>query len=107
VQDGHGGPDGPPKGQEQPVSTQAKRRVGSFNEAAHKLPTQSQARDDDADDASDHENLDTAGRTNRAAALAAASADGDQSDVVAHAGRAVLALGALGVVYGDIGTSPL
>jgi KUP system potassium uptake protein len=29
------------------------------------------------------------------------------ADVVAHAGRAVLALGALGVVYGDIGTSPL
>ena len=28
-------------------------------------------------------------------------------DVVAHAGRAVLVLGALGVVYGDIGTSPL
>jgi KUP system potassium uptake protein len=28
-------------------------------------------------------------------------------DVVAQAGRAVLALGALGVVYGDIGTSPL
>jgi KUP system potassium uptake protein len=28
-------------------------------------------------------------------------------DVVAHAGRAVLALGALGVVFGDIGTSPL
>ena len=39
------------------------------------------------------------------AALAAAS--DDQRDVVAHAGRAVLALGALGVVYGDIGTSPL
>ena len=31
----------------------------------------------------------------------------DERDVVAHAGRAVLALGALGVVYGDIGTSPL
>src|SRR5437588_1828918 len=30
-----------------------------------------------------------------------------QRDVIAHAGRAVLALGALGVVYGDIGTSPL
>jgi KUP system potassium uptake protein len=30
-----------------------------------------------------------------------------ERDVVAHAGRAVLALGALGVVYGDIGTSPL
>ncbi len=28
-------------------------------------------------------------------------------DVIAHAGRAVLVLGALGVVYGDIGTSPL
>ncbi len=31
----------------------------------------------------------------------------DEHDVVAHAARAVLALGALGVVYGDIGTSPL
>jgi KUP system potassium uptake protein len=30
-----------------------------------------------------------------------------QRDVIAQAGRAVLALGALGVVYGDIGTSPL
>jgi KUP system potassium uptake protein len=33
--------------------------------------------------------------------------DDDERDVVAHAGRLVLALGALGVVYGDIGTSPL
>ncbi len=31
----------------------------------------------------------------------------NQRDVVADAGKAVLALGALGVVYGDIGTSPL
>ena len=31
----------------------------------------------------------------------------EDRDVVAHAGRVVLALGALGVVYGDIGTSPL
>jgi KUP system potassium uptake protein len=30
-----------------------------------------------------------------------------ERDVVAHASRAVLALGALGVVFGDIGTSPL
>lgn len=30
-----------------------------------------------------------------------------QRDVVAHASRTVLALGALGVVFGDIGTSPL
>jgi KUP system potassium uptake protein len=35
------------------------------------------------------------------------AADDGQRDVVAHAGRAVLALGALGIVYGDIGTSPL
>ena len=35
---------------------------------------------------------------------AAASED---RDVVAHATRAVLALGALGIVFGDIGTSPL
>ena len=31
----------------------------------------------------------------------------DNRDVIANAGRAVLVLGALGVVYGDIGTSPL
>src|SRR2546423_1324637 len=36
----------------------------------------------------------------------AALSDSDR-DVVADAGRAALALGALGVVYGDIGTSPL
>ncbi|HET8976671.1 MAG TPA: KUP/HAK/KT family potassium transporter [Solirubrobacteraceae bacterium] len=35
-----------------------------------------------------------------------AAAD-DERDVVAHASRAVLALGALGIVYGDLGTSPL
>jgi KUP system potassium uptake protein len=34
-------------------------------------------------------------------------ADDDHRDVIAHAGKLVLALGALGVVYGDIGTSPL
>ena len=28
-------------------------------------------------------------------------------DVIAHGGKAVLALGALGIVYGDLGTSPL
>ena len=30
-----------------------------------------------------------------------------ERDVVAHAGKLVLGLGALGVVYGDLGTSPL
>jgi KUP system potassium uptake protein len=33
--------------------------------------------------------------------------DDPERDIVAHASRLVLALGALGVVYGDIGTSPL
>ena len=31
----------------------------------------------------------------------------NHGDVVAHASKAVLALGALGIVYGDLGTSPL
>jgi KUP system potassium uptake protein len=35
-----------------------------------------------------------------------AAAD-DRRDVVAHASRLVLALGALGIVFGDLGTSPL
>ena len=34
-------------------------------------------------------------------------AESDDRDVVAHASKAVLAFGALGIVYGDIGTSPL
>ncbi|MGH7894455.1 MAG: KUP/HAK/KT family potassium transporter, partial [Candidatus Binatia bacterium] len=39
---------------------------------------------------------------------AALMADAEEGEAVAHAGRlAPLALGALGVVYGDIGTSPL
>jgi KUP system potassium uptake protein len=43
--------------------------------------------------------------TEPSAALKAA--DDEDRDVVAQASRAVLALGALGIVYGDIGTSPL
>jgi KUP system potassium uptake protein len=67
----------------------------SFNEAAHKLgyagpPTTS---------ALEQESEET---RKRFAALADAN-----RDVVAHGSKAVLALGALGVVYGDIGTSPL
>ena len=67
----------------------------SFNEAAHKLgywaPPAPGA----------HEQESEATRR-RFEALA-----DSQRDVIAHAGRAVLVLGALGVVYGDIGTSPL
>jgi len=67
-----------------------KRR--GFNEAAHKLayrPTHTEPVEGDVSPAG------VAGPTDA------------QLDVVAQAGRAVLALGALGVVYGDIGTSPL
>ncbi|MDQ6819599.1 MAG: KUP/HAK/KT family potassium transporter [Actinomycetota bacterium] len=65
----------------------------SFNEAAHKLgywPVRQAPRPEAA---------------HPSAALQAAA--DDERDVVAHAPRAVLALGALGIVYGDIGTSPL
>jgi KUP system potassium uptake protein len=41
-----------------------------------------------------------------APSAAAPDAD-DHRDVVAHASRTVLALGALGIVFGDLGTSPL
>jgi KUP system potassium uptake protein len=67
----------------------------TYNEAAHKLgyvaPPAPRAHEQE-----------TEATRKRFAALA----DSDR-DVIAHAGRAVLVLGALGVVYGDIGTSPL
>ncbi len=70
-----------------PAIPQSKR---SFNEAAHKLgdyPLGQRARDP---------------RIPRDFA-----AGEEDRDVVAHASKFVLALGALGIVYGDIGTSPL
>jgi KUP system potassium uptake protein len=86
------------------VPTEADHAVGTgmrpvqkrtFNEAAHKLgywvkPATSIQE----------------GESHAARKRFEALADSDR-DVIAHAGRAVLALGALGVVYGDIGTSPL
>jgi KUP system potassium uptake protein len=67
-----------------------------FNEAGHKLGyVPAPVRDGSA--GSEGESA-----RRRFEALAA-----PERDVVAHAGRAVLVLGALGVVYGDIGTSPL
>jgi KUP system potassium uptake protein len=66
----------------------------SFHEAAHKhplaRPSRWESEDHDTDESADEPVVDES-----------------QIDVVAHASRAVLALGALGVVYGDIGTSPL
>jgi KUP system potassium uptake protein len=69
------------------------RAKRSFNEAAHKLGHWQLKPKPLPDD----------GRPS--AALEAAAAD--ERDVVAHASKVVLALGALGIVYGDIGTSPL
>jgi KUP system potassium uptake protein len=66
----------------------------SLNMAAHKLGYWSPDDDDEGEPEAE--------QRRRFAAL-----EDTQRDVIAHAGRAVLALGALGVVYGDIGTSPL
>lgn len=78
-----------------PAVREARRPSGkqSLNMAAHKLEYRPApgSRDDD-----------TISARSRFAALASS-----ESDVVPHAARAVLVLGALGIVYGDIGTSPL
>jgi KUP system potassium uptake protein len=67
----------------------------TFNEAAHKLGYRGVE-------------VPSAREQNSKAAQTRFDALADpERDVIAHAGRAVLALGALGVVYGDIGTSPL
>jgi KUP system potassium uptake protein len=64
----------------------------NFNEAAHKLG---------------HWPVTPEAPRERAPSAAMQAATDEERDVVAHAGKAVLALGALGIVYGDIGTSPL
>ena len=71
----------------------AQKRI--FNEAAHKLGYW-------APPTPDSREIESEAARKRFEALA----DQDR-DVIAHAGRAVLVLGALGIVYGDIGTSPL
>ena len=69
----------------------------TFNEAAHKLGYWPVTAVTPA-----HHNGNGNGKVGVATTL-----DDDDRDVVAHASRIVLALGALGVVYGDLGTSPL
>ena len=90
-------PSHPVKERPVPISAGSNGVRRSFNEAAHKLgywpvgpATPSRT---PAGDAEPSEQL--------------RSAADDDRDVVAHAGKGVLALGALGIVYGDIGTSPL
>lgn len=74
-----------------PTSRSGVRR--SFNEAAHKLGYWPVRPAPPSEPAQPSEALQ-------------AAAD-DERDVVADASRTVLALGALGIVFGDIGTSPL
>ena len=76
-----------------PNGRPAQKRI--FNEAAHKLGYW-------APPTPDSREIESEAARKRFDALA----DYDR-DVIAHAGRAVLVLGALGIVYGDIGTSPL
>src|SRR5579884_3641802 len=75
-----------------PTSPAVAHKHRNFNEAAHKLG---------------HWPLEPAPVKEKAPSAALLHAASDERDVVAHAGRLVLALGALGIVYGDIGTSPL
>ena len=86
---------GSPRSPEAAVASAPPLRARSFNDAAHKLG-----------DWSPPARADRQERSAEARRRFEALADPDR-DVVAHAGRAVLVLGALGVVYGDIGTSPL
>ncbi len=80
---------------EPPRFREARRPTGrqSLNMAAHKLAYRPLPGSSDDD---------TISARSRFAALASSD-----HDVVPHAARMVLVLGALGVVYGDIGTSPL
>jgi KUP system potassium uptake protein len=86
--------DGPAKPRPLEVDDAPIRRR-TFNEAAHKLGEFAPRDRPDPEKESEEVRL-------RFEALAHSD-----RDVIAHAGRAVLVLGALGVVYGDIGTSPL
>jgi KUP system potassium uptake protein len=79
----------PPSAERATPPTGVKR---NFNEAAHKLSNWPMRPKPVKD-------------VGPSAAIRAAA--DDERDVIAHAGRLVLALGALGIVYGDIGTSPL
>jgi KUP system potassium uptake protein len=85
----------PSEGDDRVLTSKPPLQTRTFNEAAHKLrywaPPASSAQEEESEAA-----------RRRFAALA----DYDR-DVIAHGGRALLVLGALGVVYGDIGTSPL
>jgi KUP system potassium uptake protein len=76
-----------------PATREGSEHPPTFNEAAHKLG---------------HWSVRPAPPRERPGpSEALKAAQDDQRDVIAHGSRVVLALGALGIVYGDIGTSPL
>jgi KUP system potassium uptake protein len=78
-----------PRPDSAPPDAGAKR---NFNEAAHKLG---------------YWPVTPSPRKERAPSAELQAAGDDSRDVIAHAGTAILGLGALGIVYGDLGTSPL
>jgi KUP system potassium uptake protein len=80
-------------GREAPSDTGRSPAKRNFNEAAHKL--------------GDYEGRRASARKDTGPSETIRAAAQDERDVVAHAGKLVLAIGALGVVYGDLGTSPL
>jgi KUP system potassium uptake protein len=86
--------EGPPAPEAPPGGREPQRRA--LHEAAHKLPHGTE----------EPPTVHAAERARRASEHARRF-DTEGRDVVAHGARLVLALGALGVVFGDIGTSPL
>jgi KUP system potassium uptake protein len=88
---GSGAGRGPARGDAAPIEAKAPRRR-TLNEAAHKLG---------------YWEVSPAPEPDTPNGRPAFKGNDPERDVVAHAGRLVLALGALGIVYGDLGTSPL
>ncbi|MGO9976520.1 MAG: potassium transporter Kup [Solirubrobacteraceae bacterium] len=99
MRSGRGDQDGHPESETQRQSATVKTGKRSYNMAAHKLPV-----------APDEERSVSSGLV-VAKPLDEMASNGPgataEPDVIAHASTGLLALGALGVVYGDIGTSPL
>jgi KUP system potassium uptake protein len=84
--------EGSPPPSAEPAAESSGRVRRSLHEAAHKLG---------------HWPVAPAAKRDTGPSETVRQAGADDRDVVAHAPKAVLALGALGIVYGDLGTSPL
>ncbi len=97
----HGDQNGRPASGAPHEPTAVKPAKRSYNMAAHKLL------DDKGEDRSVSSSLAMTRAAERAAADGQDGQAKSEPDVIAHASALLLGLGALGVVYGDIGTSPL